>query len=258
MASRPPGGDPRPATRPSGRPPVIGAATPASRAVQMAEQIHLTVVAVAEPTVCDRGRNACGKIAERLDADVAAAAQNCAGQPGTAELRPGDDAHLDCRRRRPARRWWPSAVPVRAARCHEDRRPMGEGASAARSSLRRRAAETTYPLNRAHRTCSRCRRRPTRPRWSTGSLPAVSDHVTQPSRARRRHARREVRHRGRRQGARTRHVSHRVGRSGFRNRSHPSPPAPMGPRRRDGESAGPAVAGPHREPAILFPLCRCG
>ena len=67
----------------------------------MAEQVHLAVVAVAEPAVGDRGRNACGKIAERLDPDVAAAAQNRAGQPGTAELRPGDDAHLDSRRRRP-------------------------------------------------------------------------------------------------------------------------------------------------------------
>ena len=67
----------------------------------MPEQIDLTVVAVAEPAIGDGGAHARGQIPERLHPDIAATAQNRASQAGTGELRAGDDAHRDARRRGP-------------------------------------------------------------------------------------------------------------------------------------------------------------
>ena len=93
----------------------------------MPEQIHLAVVAVAEPAVGDGGPHAGGQITERLHPDIAATAQDRAGQAGTGELRAGDDAHRDACRRPPVRRSSPSVAPARAARFREDRRPTGCG-----------------------------------------------------------------------------------------------------------------------------------
>ncbi len=69
--------------------------------VEMPEQIHLAVVAVAESAVGDGRPHARGQITERLHADIAATAQDRASQAGTGELRAGDDAHRDACRGRP-------------------------------------------------------------------------------------------------------------------------------------------------------------
>ena len=111
---------------------------------------------------------------------------------------------------------------------------------------------------RARLTGSRCRLRPARPRWSMEIRPAASALAARPSPGRRRRGRQGVLSPARRPTARTRRGPRRPGRWGRRSLPHPSPPAPTAPRRPDGECAGPAAAGPHREPAILFPLCRCG
>ena len=224
----------------------------------MAEQIHLAVVAVAEAAVGDGRPHSRGEVAERLDTDVAATAQDGAREAGTGELRAGDDADRDAGRRRPLER--------RRHGLHLlGRRGVAQIVAPGVLAPPQRVedADAGQPEREADhsmlaRPAAGADRGRVRPPWSTEIRPAASGLAARPSPGRRRRRRRGVPRPARRSGARMRRGPRLPARYGRRTPRPPSPPAPTAPRRPDGECAGLAAAGPHRETAILFPLCRCG
>ena len=175
-----------------------------TRAVQVAQQVEFAVVAVAEPTAYQCRAHVRGQITESQHADVAAAAQHGAGQTGAGEFGAGHDADRDAGGRRPFERRRQRLHVFRHQRVAHVLAPRMRPPAQRIDQPGLRAAGRTCRPARARRSGSRCRQRPARRPWSTGSRPAAWVRATRPVRARRGRRCPAVRRRDRRSAARRR------------------------------------------------------